>query len=141
MTSLLTTLLLDFLAAIPSAQILVSAFLAVLFLQSGLDKVFDFKGNLDWLKGHFSKTPLKSMVPFMLGTVTVLELAAGIVSAIGVVMLLFDGSMFFALKGAQLSAISILMLFFGQRIAKDYEGAATLVGYFLLSIAGIFLFS
>ncbi|MEO0470306.1 MAG: DoxX family membrane protein [Bacteroidota bacterium] len=135
------TLLLDFLAAIPSAQILVSAFLAVLFLQSGLDKVFDFSGNLGWLKGHFAKTPLKSMVPFMLGTITVLELAAGIVSAIGVVTLLMDGSMIFALKGAQLSALSLLMLFFGQRIAKDYEGAATLVGYFLLSIAGIFLFS
>ena len=30
-------------------QILSVSFLAILFLQSGLDKVLDKKGNLDWL--------------------------------------------------------------------------------------------
>ena len=36
-------------------QVLASAFLAVLFLQSGIDKVTDRRGNLDWLTGHFAK--------------------------------------------------------------------------------------
>ena len=29
---------------------------AILFIQSGLEKVFDWKGNMEWLNGHFSKT-------------------------------------------------------------------------------------
>ena len=45
-------------------QAFVSAFLAILFLQSGIDKVVDRRGNLEWLKGHFAKSPLAGMVPF-----------------------------------------------------------------------------
>ena len=41
---------------------------AILFLQSGLDKVFDWKGNLDWLTGHFAKTFMGRMVPLLLAT-------------------------------------------------------------------------
>jgi hypothetical protein len=33
------------------------------------------------------------------------------------------------------------MLFFGQRLAKDYAGAATLVGYFVLSVGAVLLMS
>ncbi len=43
--------------AIYVMQILISAFLGILFLQSGIDKVVDRRGNLDWLKGHFVKSP------------------------------------------------------------------------------------
>ena len=44
-------------------QILVSAFLATLFLQSGIDKVVDRRGNVEFLQGHFAKSPLAGMVP------------------------------------------------------------------------------
>ena len=37
-------------------------------------------------------------------------------------------------------AVDLIALFFGQRIAKDYQGAATLVGYFMLSTLGIITF-
>ena len=60
------------------AQTLVCLFFGVLFLQSGSDKVIDWKGNLDWLTGHFSATPLKSLVPLMLAMITFLECAAGV---------------------------------------------------------------
>jgi hypothetical protein len=49
-------------------------FTAILFIQSGLNKVFDWKGNLEWLTGHFSKTFVAGMVPMMLATITVLEI-------------------------------------------------------------------
>lgn len=124
-----------------SAKILVALFLAVLFLQSGLDKVVDWKGNLGWLQGHFKDSPLKNMVAPMLGTITIFELASGIISLIGAVMLILGKTADLALLGAQLSALSLLMLFFGQRIAKDYEGASTLVAYFILSILGILILS
>ncbi|PYL63310.1 MAG: DoxX family protein, partial [Verrucomicrobia bacterium] len=41
--------------------------------------------------------------------------------------------------GAVVAALSILALFFGQRMAKDYAGAAILVPYFLLTLVAIYL--
>lgn len=120
-------------------QVLCSAFLAILFLQSGLDKVFDWKGNLGWLTGHFAKSPLKGMVPLMLGTLTLLELASGAVSAAGLVALFVTGSATLAFWGALLSAVSLIALFFGQRMAKEYAGAAVLVAYFLLALVAVYV--
>jgi hypothetical protein len=44
-------------------QIFASAFLAILFLQSRIDKVVDRRGNLEWLKGHFAKIPWLEWCP------------------------------------------------------------------------------
>ncbi|PYL24904.1 MAG: DoxX family protein [Verrucomicrobia bacterium] len=120
-------------------QILVSAFLAILFLQSGIDKVVDRRGNLEWLKEHFGKSPLAGVVPAMVTTITILELAAGTLSAIGCVLLIFSRDSTVAFYGAVVSAIAIVALFFGQRMAKDYAGAAVLVPYFLLALSAIYL--
>tara|TARA_B100000900_G_scaffold48425_1_gene35855 strand:+ start:3002 stop:3445 length:444 start_codon:yes stop_codon:yes gene_type:complete len=120
-------------------QVFAVLFLAILFLQSGLDKVFDWKGNLEWLKDHFAKSILEGMVPFLLCVVTLIELAAGIFSTIGVVNILFGNGDFIAFIGAVLSAIALLMLFFGQRIAKDYAGAGGLVPYFILTLATLYI--
>ena len=49
---------------------------AVLFIQSGLDKVFDWKVNLGWLTRHFSKTFMGGTVPLLLVTITVMEVDA-----------------------------------------------------------------
>jgi hypothetical protein len=120
-------------------QIFISAFLAILFLQSGIDKIIDRRGNLEWLKGHFAKSPLARMVPLMVLVITLLELAAGTLSAIGCALIIFSRDSALAFYGAIIAAISILVLFLGQRIAKDYPGAATLVPYFLLTLSAIYL--
>ena len=122
-----------------SMQILTSAFLAILFLQSGLDKIFDRKGNLDWLTGHFAKSPLAGMVPLLLVVITILEIAAGALSAIGCVLVVLRHNTAIAFCGALISAIAILALFAGQRMAKDYPGAAVLVPYFLLVLVAIYI--
>ncbi len=118
-------------------QVLISAFFAILFLQSGIDKVLDRKGNLDWLSGHFAKSPLAGMVPLLLGVITIMELAAGAMSAIGCVMVLVRHDPTIAFYGVILSGFALLALFFGQRMAKEYPGAAGLVPYFLVVIAGL----
>ena len=115
-----------------------SLFLAILFIQSGLDKVFDWKGNLGWLTGHFEKTFIGGMVPVMLGTLTAMELATGVLSAAGLIYFLIAGSTVLIFWAAALGAASFCALFFGQRLAKDYPGAAVLVPYFLLSLAIIY---
>lgn len=120
-------------------QLLVSAFLAILFLQSGIDKIVDRQGNLSWLSGHFSKSPLAGIVPLMFGLLTAIEIAAGALSAVGFFALLVAHNSSIAFYGAIVSAIAVLCLFFGQRMAKEYAGAAVLVPYFLLTLVAIFL--
>jgi hypothetical protein len=118
-------------------QVLCTLLLAITFLQSGLDKVLDWKGNLGWLTGHFSKSPLRGVVAPMLLTLTLLELATGALCAAGVVPLLLSGGTRLALGGVALSGLTFVALFFGQRMAKDYAGAAGLVPYFLVSLVGL----
>src|SRR5438874_32366 len=120
-------------------QILASAFLAILFLQSGIDKVVDRRGNLEWLKGHFAKSPLAGIVPAMVTMITILEIAAGTLSAVGCIAIILARDSTLAFYGAVISAIAIIGLFFGQRMAKDYAGAAVLVPYFLLALSAIYL--
>src|SRR5260370_40378193 len=120
-------------------QIFAAGFLAILFLQSGIDKLVDRGGNLEWLKGHFAKSPLAGRVPVLVTLITIVELTAGLLSAIGcfAVMLLHDSTV--AFYGAVLSAFAIIALFFGQRMAKDSAGAAVVVPYFLLTLVAIYL--
>jgi len=120
-------------------QLLVSVFLAILFLQSGIDKIVDRQGNLQWLSGHFAKSPFAGMVPLLFGILTIIEVAAGALSGIGFLALLFAHNPMIAFYGATVSAIAILCLFFGQRMAKEYAGAAVLVPYFLLTLVAIYL--
>lgn len=119
--------------------LLAALLVAILFIQSGLDKVFDWKGNMEWLKDHFSKTFLARTVPMMVATITILEVATGFLAAAGVVYFLATGAVTVIFYSAVLGALSILALFFGQRIAKDYPGAAVLVPYFILLLVLIIL--
>jgi hypothetical protein len=125
--------------AIYLTQIFGSAFLAILFLQSGIDKIIDHRANLEWLKGHFAKSPLAGVVPALLTTITLLELAAGALSAIGCLILIVSRETTLAFYGAVTAAVALIALFFGQRMAKDYAGAAVLVSYFLLTLVAIYL--
>ena len=120
-------------------QAFASAFLAILFLQSGIDKVVDRRGNLEWLTGHFAKSPLTGMVPLLVTAITILEIAAGALSAVGCVLIILQRDSTLAYYGAIIATISIIALFFGQRMAKDYAGAATLVPYFLLALSALYL--
>ncbi|MFY9234240.1 MAG: hypothetical protein WAO58_07245 [Fimbriimonadaceae bacterium] len=121
------------------ARVLVCTFFAVLFIQSGVDKVVDRAGNLAWLEPHFGKSPLKGAVPLMLGVITILELAAGVLSAAGAVVLVVGGPGWVPTAGVGLSALAILCLFAGQRIAKDYAGAAVLAAYFAVALLGLMI--
>ena len=112
---------------------------AILFIQSGVDKVVDWKGNLEFLKSHFSKSFLAPMVTRMLATVTVMELATGFLSAAGIIYFFTSGSLTLIFYAAVIGAASITALFFGQRVAKDYPGAAVLIPYFILLLLLIYL--
>jgi diacylglycerol kinase len=120
-------------------QVLVSAFLAVLFLQSGIDKLVDRTGNREYLTAHFARSPLAGTVSPMFLVITILEVSAGALSGVGCALLLLTRDSTVAYLGAVVGGVNIVALFFGQRVAKDYAGAAALVPYFLLALTAIYL--
>src|SRR6266581_8590063 len=89
-------------------QTVTAAFLAILFLQSGIYKIVDRRGNLEWLKGHFAKSPLAGMVPLLLGMLTVVEVSAGVLSGIGFLALILAHNPAIAFYGAVVSAVAII---------------------------------
>ena len=119
--------------------ILLLLFLIITFLQSGIDKIIDWKGNLGWLQGHFKDTPLKGLVPLLLATILLTEVLAAVLCMTGLYQLIFTGDRTLALYGAILCCVALLMLLFGQRIAKDYDGARTIAIYFIPAIFLVFL--
>jgi uncharacterized membrane protein YphA (DoxX/SURF4 family) len=121
-------------------QILIGAFLGICFIQSGLDKVTDWKGNLSFLTDHFSKTFFRNTVPLLLIVITILEVAGGLLCFIGVAYGIIYHDFNFLLYGLLLCGINLVALIFGQRFAKDYAGAAVLVNYFILIMVGVLTF-
>lgn len=122
-----------------TTEILILLFLIITFLQSGIDKVMDWQGNLGWLKDHFAQTPLQNLVPYLLGTVLIVEMAAGTLCAVGICQMFLMGKTTIALAGGIVSCVALLMLLFGQRVAKDYEGAKTIAVYFIPAVFLVFL--
>jgi uncharacterized membrane protein YphA (DoxX/SURF4 family) len=123
------------------SSILILLFLAVTFIQSGYDKTMYWKDNVDWLTGHFAKTPIRNMVPFSLFLILVLELIAGILCISGIIQLLVNNGRTFGLYGAIFSCITLIFLLVGQRMAKDYDGARTIVIYFIPAILATYWLS
>ena len=124
-----------------TASILVLLFLAVTFVQSAYDKVFAWKGNVEWLKGHFAQTILKNNVPLALFIILVLELITGVFTLVGCVELWVNGGKTWGLYGAIFSSVTLIFLLLGQRLAKDYDGARTIVIYFVPSVLAVWWLS
>jgi hypothetical protein len=128
------------LSSIGLLQVLFSLIVAILFIQSGLDKVVNWKGERDFYKEHFKNSILNGTVPLLMPMITLSELADGFLSAAGLFILLFTGEATLAFFGMLMACLSIIQLFFGQRVAKDYGGAASLVPYFLMCAAGLYVY-
>ena len=128
----------NFLSNYP-AEVLILLFLIITFIQSGLDKLLDWSGNVSFIKEHFKNSPLKNTVPLLLGIILSIELIAGVLMAIGVYQLYTSEATEIASLGIELSAITLLFLLIGQRLAKDYAGAMSLAVYFIITVLGVYL--
>src|SRR4029077_15488335 len=83
-------------------------FFAVLFLQSGFDKVFDRKGNLEYMTSHFAKSPLRNIVPMLLGVMNVLEVGTGFGCAFAVWVVATKGPHWIPVAAISLACLSLL---------------------------------
>ena len=121
------------------AEILTLLFLIVTFFQSGIDKITDWKGNVSFITDHFKNSPFKNMVPMLVGTILVMEIVASLLMGFGIYELVSVGEKSIALLGAEISAISLIFMLIGQRLAKDYAGAMTLAVYFIINVFALVL--
>lgn len=124
-----------------TASVLVLAFLALTFIMSAHNKIFYWNDNMSWLKPHFKNTILKNQVALATAVLTVFELASGILSLLGILEIYINGGRMFGFYGAVFSCISLLFMLFGQRLAKDFDGARTIAIYFVPAILAVFWLS
>ncbi len=121
------------------AFLFVLTFFLIVFIQSGLDKVYDYKGNLSFLNtllgGFFSS----GLITLALVSVTILELTSGLLCLLGILDVVFNNSNFTGLIGLIVGSLALLVLLFGQRVSKNYDGAKTIAVYFILAIIGLSL--
>lgn len=120
-------------------ELMILLFLALTFVQSGYDKATDWNGNVTWLKAHFANTFLGNKVPFCLGVILILEVFASVFSLVGIYQLLNSSTKDMAIYAAITSCITLLLLLYGQRVAKDYDGARTIVIYFMPTVFLLYL--
>lgn len=122
-----------------TAPFLASAFLAVLFLQSGLDKIYAWQGNKEYIAGYFAKTFLGRFSTLLLFKITVMEVATGVLALVGCFWMVVNQDTFISWLASVFSGVTILALFTGQRLAKDYAAAAAMIPYVLLTLVSILL--
>jgi hypothetical protein len=123
-------------------RFLVTAFFAVVFLQSAADKLLDPDGNVSYFREHFAKSPIPpGAVPLLFWVLTFVESAAGILCGIGILLGDFARpGMGAAAWGVTTAGLALLGLLTGQRLARDYAGAAVIAAYFVVALVGISLF-
>lgn len=124
-----------------SLEILVLIFLIITYLLSGYEKISDWKGTVSFTKSHFKNSPLKKYTAFLLSIILIVESTAVFFMLIGIFYLLNFNNSLYALFGLELSAMTLIFLLIGQRLAKDYQGAMSLTVYFILNLFGIFIFN
>jgi len=72
-----------------------------------------------------------------LGIILIMEILASVLMIIGVYQLYTSELKEMAILGVELSALSLIFLLVGQRLANDYAGAMTLAVYFIITIIGL----
>ncbi len=77
--------------SIKIVQILASLFFSIVFFQSGIDKIIDREGNLEFFKDHFKDTPLDKIFSPALSILAFLEITTA-----GVCLFGFTYSLIFA---------------------------------------------
>ena len=120
--------------------ILILSFFSIVFIQSGLDKVFNKKENLSFLYELLGKVFSKSLILVAFYSITLLEVASGFLCLIGVLEIIAYGSSTLGYWGLIVGALALLILLFGQRMSQNYDGAKTITIYFILAVFGISLF-
>ena len=115
-------------------------FHSIVFTQSGLDKILNWKSNYDFTKETLSSKFPSLIVKSSLFIVLLLEFFGGIFSTIGSFYIFLDNKcIWFSQLGLCFCSLALLILMFGQRVSQNYVDAKTIAIYFIVSIIGMTL--
>ena len=120
-------------------EVFILLFLIITYMISGYEKISDWNGNVNFIKNHFQNSPFKNNVPFLLAILLIVEIIASVLMSIGVYQIYTSEAKEIALLGIELSAVTLIFLLIGQRLAKDYAGAMSLAVYFIITVWGVYL--
>lgn len=109
--------------------------------QSGLDKALHFRGNLDYFRQQFKNTPFSPATGGLLAVITLMETGSAVLAAVGLFSLWTSGERMTGIFAMTLAASTFVCLIFGQRIARDYAGAAGITPYLAVAMLGLYAFS
>ena len=113
-------------------------FLSIVFIQSALDKIFNWKGNLEFTVSTLTNKFPHILVRFALLSVLLLEFTGGVGSLGGILEIMFgNSSLSMAKLGTISSSLALLILLLGQRISQNYVDAKTIVIYFVVCLFGL----
>lgn len=122
------------------SQILVSIYFSIVFYQSSIDKIIDKENNITFFNEHFKNTFIKNFIPMLLTSLGLFEFFVASLNTFGIFYSLIHSDLTFIFYGLLSCSVVLLMLLFGQRLAKDYVGAADITIYFILCIITIMSF-
>lgn len=120
---------------------LILFFLIAVLGQSGLDKVFDYAGNKTYFQGQFANSPLKPLIGILFPLVVLMEVGTAVLSLMALATLFLHGNHDLGIYACALGSLTFIALIFGQRMAKDYGGAAGIVPYLAVTLLGLFALS
>jgi hypothetical protein len=113
----------------------------VTFGISLIEKLTDWKGTIAYISEIFKTSFIKAFVKPLIAFLMLLEFLTFFFLIVGIYQLYISNNKANAILGCAFSAISIIYMLIGQRIAKDYPGATSLTVYFILSVLGVYLLS
>jgi len=125
-------------------EMVTTAFVAAVFIQSGMDKIVDWPGNAGWLSGYFSDTLL---APFWLPglvTLTVTENIAGFAAALACWQY-YAGNTTTGRNTAMLSLVmmevSLAVIVVGMLFKNDHGQMAPIIPYVTWALLAIAILS
>ncbi len=115
-------------------------FHSIIFIQSGVDKIINWKGNLEFTLSTLSSKIPSFLVAFALFVVLLLETFGGFASIGGIIELICCKDQYlWAQIGISSCSSALLVLLLGQRISQNYVDAKTIVIYFIVALIGLIL--
>ncbi len=113
---------------------------AIVWLQSGISKLIDFKGELTYFNQQFKSTwGIKHMVKESLILITLLEVGSGLLQIAAVYSLWTNQDLSLSYWAILTSLLTLFTLITGQRMAKDYAGAQGIMVYITAALAFLYI--
>ncbi len=119
--------------------VLISAFLCITYFFSVFEKIKEWNGTIKYYNKLFKGKLSSSFILFSIYVIIIAEVSSILLLLYGNISFIYLESKIVLQYAFVTSAILLLFLLCGLRIAKDYQGAAQIGIYFLISILGLHL--